>query len=249
MNSTGKRRYLIILCVIFMTCFYTAACTTIDRERQAAGVSMNDAAIQEINDSAAANDVHEDTDIVSGYADLNHDGINEKLVVDISKVEESQEAVLKVLDAEDNVIWQESAWIPHAGWNSIYLCTVGGKDFLLRYNPYMIQGHGNYTYRLFSLDGQGTEKLINEGELDFSITGITDEFDIEKMVSFYNEINGYLDKSILLLSTEHGELEYGTLDRKITRKEEFSWLYDGTTEYDENDSLEDKLRKYKSNMK
>jgi len=67
-------------------------------------------------------------------------------------------------------------------------------------------------------------------------------------VSFHNKINGYLDKSILLLSTEQGEVEYSTEDKKITRKEEFFWLYGVDTEYDENDLLEDKLRKYRQNI-
>jgi len=67
-------------------------------------------------------------------------------------------------------------------------------------------------------------------------------------VSFHNKINGYLDKSILLLSTEQGEVEYSTEDKKITRKEEFCWLYGDDTEYDENDLLEDKLRKYRQNI-
>ena len=52
----------------------------------------------------------------------------------------------------------------------------------------------------------------------------------------------------MLLSTEQGEVEYSTEDKKITRKEEFCWLYGDDTEYDENDLLEDKLRKYRQNI-
>lgn|GEM_PF-1006048 len=245
-----KKRYLYTFWLILILCFIAVACSTVNGNNDAAKAFVNDVSEEKTKGPVSSeNGAGHQADIISGYADLTHDGVKEKIAVDISKVDETQEAILKVLDDEGNIIWQESAWLPHAGWNSIFLCTIDGKDFLLRYNPYMIQGFGDYRYKLFSIDERGTEKVLKEGAVSFSITGEVDEFDIDKMVAFYNEINEYLDKSILLLSTEDGELAYSTENSKITRREEFSWLYDNKTEYGENDTLEDKLRKYKENMR
>jgi len=235
-----RKMHIWFLSLILISCFFTAACTVLNDNTD---VPVDNAG----KDAEAGTGGH--GDIVIGYADLTHDGIDEKITVDISKIEETQEAILKILDDEGNIILKEPAGLAHAGWNSVYLCTIDDKDFLLRYNPYMIQGWGTYNYRLFSIDEQGTEIIADEDEIRFNITGQVEEFDIEKMASFHDRINEYLDKSVLLLSTEQGDNAYSTEDRKITRKEEYSWLYGGNTRYDENDSLKEKLRKYRDNIR
>lgn len=245
-----RNKRWVYFCILVISGIFTAACTAVKEGGHSADVTANKVKQSELTDPAPLEDgVHEESEIVIGYSDLTHDGVNEKITVDVSSVEETMEAFLKVLDSEGNVIWQESAGIPHAGWNSVYLCSLDGKDWLMRYNPYMIQGWGNYSYKLFSLDEQGTEKVLDEDEISFNITGQVDEFDIEKMAEFYAKINEYLDKSILLLSTEQGNPEYSTENRKITRKEEFSWLYNTEIQYSENDSIKDKLLRYKESIK
>jgi len=254
MKRHKKNKYLYVFLAVSMSCFFLVSCSfrngtdNVNAANNAAnGTEQPEMDVLPAKDGQE-NGIHDQDTVIVTYADLTHDGVNEKIAVDVSSVEETQEAILKVLNDDGRVIWQESAGIPHVGWNSVYLCTVDGKDYLLRYNPYMNQGWGSYSYILFSIDAEGNEKIIDEDDVLFDITGQTDEFDIEKLVSFHNKINGYLDKSILLLSTEQGEVEYSTEDKKITRKEEFFWLYGVDTEYDENDLLEDKLRKYRQNI-
>lgn len=50
------------------------------------------------------------------------------------------------------------------------------------------------------------------------------------------------------MSTEGGNLEYGSEGEKITKNEEFSWLYNISSEYAEDDSLIDKIEKYQQGI-
>lgn len=243
-------RYFFIFCAVLMSCFFLASCFSDEPAGKEVSIDGNEITEQEQDAVPSENGCYDrEKIVVAGHADLTNDGINEKIVVDLSAAGETQEIILKIMNADGKTIWKESAGIPHAGWNSVYLCTVDGRNFLLRYNPYMNQGWGSYSYELFSIDDEGTENTVDEGEVSFDITGRTGEFDIEKMVSFYNKINEYLDKSILLLSTEQGEPEFSTESRIVTRREEYSWLYGAGIEFDENDSIKDKLLKYRENMK
>lgn len=182
--------------------------------------------------------------IIVGYADLTHDGVKEKIVVDISNIEKTQNAVLKIVDSENRSIWEEAAGIPHVGWNSLYLYTKDGKDYLLRYNPYMNQGMASYRYELFWIDEMGIEKNVSSDRLDFDTTIHGYPLDIAGMLSFADKINAYLSQSTLLLSTEGGKLTYSTETNKVVRTEQFSWLYDGDIKYDESDTLKERLEKY-----
>ncbi|AGC67378.1 hypothetical protein Cst_c03540 [Thermoclostridium stercorarium subsp. stercorarium DSM 8532] len=233
-----------------MSCFFLASCFSDEPAGKEVSIDGNEITERELDAVPSENGYYDrEKIVVAGYADLTNDGINEKIVLDLSAAEETQEIILKIMNADGKTIWKESAGIPHAGWNSVYLCTVDGRNLLLRYNPYMNQGWGSYSYELFSIDSDGTESTVDKGEVSFDITGRTGEFDIEEMASFYNKINEYLDKSILLLSTEQGEPEYSTESRIVTRREDFPWLYGAGIEFDENDSIKDKLLKYRENMK
>lgn len=187
-------------------------------------------------------------EIVITHSDLTHDGNEEKVMIDVSQLKEKQTAILKVLDEKGNIIWEESAGIAHAGWNSIYLCTLNGEDYLLRYNPYIVQDIADYKYEIFYLDERGLEKNIDSNSLNFDITGCEHPLDVEKIVSFVDEINEYLSKSILLLSTQGAELVHSTSKDRIAKTEELSWLNDYDIEYDDHDSLKDKLEKYQEHF-
>lgn len=103
------------------------------------------------------------------------------------------------------------------GWNAVFLCTLNGEDYLLRYNPYMGQGAAGYGYDLFTLEG-GDRNVIWENELYFEINfgmptpdgGVVDPqemFDPEEIAAFMEEVNGLLSHSIQLLNTDKELLE------------------------------------------
>jgi len=181
---------------------------------------------------------------VSFPADVTQDSRRETLVTDIGLVREEQMAALSVLNSNGDIIWSSEAHLAHAGWNSLYLCTINGKEYLFRYNPVIYQGHANYAYELFYLDESGTEHPAAGNYIEFSINPGETDYSPEDLAAFADEVNSYLKNSYLLLSTENGKLEYSTPDNKITGTETYSWLDNGNISY-ENDVLADKLRRYK----
>ncbi len=112
--------------------------------------------------------------------------------------------------AEHTLLWSEEANYSHAGAEAVFLCDWNGRDFLLRYRPYMQQGYCEYSYQLFTITRDGTEQIVKENHIEFQIN-ITPEvfpgaydgsFDPEAIADFMDEINGLLANSVLLINTD-----------------------------------------------
>lgn len=173
--------------------------------------------------------------------DLDRDGREEYIYLDRSQMEVNFDITLRILDGSGNEVWSESANTAHAGWNSLFLYEQNGEYYLLRYNPTMYQGYCTYTYTLFTLKG-GKETVIQSNTLEFDING-TKELDVPKMVSFSEEVNALLGKSILLMSTDGGAYSFGPTSAEPFF-ERYSWLDILPKLYSEGDNLETRLIKY-----
>ena len=138
------------------------------------------------------------------YADLDHDGVQEHLyVVDTG---DGMVYELVVENADREVLWSETAGTMHTGWNSLFLCQVEGKDYLLRYNPTTFTGMAAYDYTLFTLEN-GAEKIWKQNGIGFMIADITEI--TPEMELFAEEVNQLLEHSEVLLSTEEGNVVIG----------------------------------------
>lgn len=132
------------------------------------------------------------------YSDLNHNQVNERIVV-----RETEPDMLYELLAVENgtVIWSIEAGLPHVGWNTIMLYSEDGKDYLVEYQPTMYQGVGAYRCRMYSLE-KNEEKVKKEWTVNY-------ELPVEataEMEQFAREVNGLLQNCTVLLSTEQGIL-------------------------------------------
>ncbi len=132
-------------------------------------------------------------------ADLDGDGANESVTV--TKKDDGL-YVLSVLKANGFELWSEEMSTARTGWDSLFLCTLDGKDYLLRYNPTMSHGECSYRYTLLTLQN-GRENLKQTRTVEFDVNG-TNLLDVNEMTSFADEVNALLEKSILLLRTEGG---------------------------------------------
>ena len=116
---------------------------------------------------------------------------------------------LVVRTADGAVLWtEEDLALAHAGWGSVFACTVDGADCLLTYDPAVYQGSAAYAYELLSLEN-GVLTLLRQGSVEFDIDAGILDFDPEAIAAFFEEVHGYLDASTLLLSTEGGEYASG----------------------------------------
>ena len=149
-------------------------------------------------DSLEASVVMAGNGTVVSYSDVNHNRINERVIV--REVHPGMLYELCVVE-DGTVIWSTEASPAHTGWNTIMHYEEGGESYLVEYRPTMFQGVGSYTCTVFSLDG-GEKVIEKELNVDFELpVEVTPE-----MERFARDVNILLRKSAVLLSTEQGIL-------------------------------------------
>lgn len=153
------------------------------------------------------------TEVLPGSYDFDRDGSPETVeVVTVLTPETPYFPAwydLVVRTADGAVLWtEEDLALAHAGWGSVFACTVDGADCLLTYDPAVYQGSAAYAYELLSLEN-GVLTLLRQGSVEFDIDAGILDFDPEAIAAFLEEVHGYLDASTLLLSTEGGEYASG----------------------------------------
>ncbi len=163
-------------------------------------------------------------------ADLTHDG--KENIIRISEAEVDPELTFADILGPDGKtrLWTETAHLAHAGWNSVYLYTRDGKDYLLVFNPYQSTGLADYTFALFYITGKDKIDIVDSGAYSFSYgagKGSENAFDEAEFRAFADRVNTYLKDSYLLLSTEGGTLKYSTPEEQLLPSKEYeteSWL-------------------------
>lgn len=203
----------------------------------------------------------EEPDIVVGYADLTHDGVKEKLAVNLSGLEDntSYQATLYVYTTGGTVLWKGTVGTSHAGEDSYYLYTNDGEEYLMEYDPHINMGVGNYSYTIFGLFDNGTKNVISSQQIEFSVSAPVFHYDIAELLSFYNNVNSYLGKSYLLLSSlpqdvfannadlPVNSVAYSTETKKLTGRETYDDLL-GMDSPDKNKPMKDRLEKYRKDL-
>lgn len=140
---------------------------------------------------------------IVSYSDLNHNRINERVVV-----REVEPGMLYELLVVENgaVIWSVEVGLPHVGWNTIMLYNEDGKDYLVEYQPQMYQGVGNYKCMMYSLE-KGKKNIEKEWAVDFELSfEETPAMETPEMEQFAKEVGVLLRNCSVLLSTENGIL-------------------------------------------
>jgi hypothetical protein len=160
-------------------------------------------------------------EVLSEDWDFDHDGVPE--TTELVTVEDPEGAArpawyeLRITRQDGVELWSTTAHWSHPGWTSVFACEIDGEDWLLQYDPEMWQGWGEYTYRLFHpyiispVGNEPAEQVLRESsviwDLNFGREG--HNFNAAALADFLEEVHSYLDRSILLLSTEDGEVRTG----------------------------------------
>ncbi|MBD5133945.1 MAG: hypothetical protein HDT38_05685 [Clostridiales bacterium] len=177
--------------------------------------------------------------------DLNRNGMPE--AVQVTAVADRQQ--LEVWE-DGKVIWQDEGYFAHMGWNAVFLCTLDGEDYLLRYNPYMGQGWCTYSYQLFTLSKDGTEQTARENSVSFDVNFYAlehDSFDPSAIAGFMSDVNSLLAHSVQLLNTNEDLLD--TFRKNGRLYDSLGWLdWEEAFVRDENKSLLENLQAYKAAM-
>lgn len=193
------------------------------------GVDMEEKQTQEME--MKTGDTENATDL-SIAPDLNHNGIAEE--VRLTELDGGLGYRLEIWE-NDVLVDSEEGYYAHTGQTSIFLCTLYGEDYLLRYHPAMYQGVCSYGYELSTLKNN-KEKTIQYNYVDFDInfgspchTG----FDAEAIVAFMDEINDLLSHSVVLLNTD-SDLQ-GTFDKEGRLYDSLWWLDNQEPEFVRNE--------------
>ena len=183
--------------------------------------------------------------VLSGDYDFDHDGVNERVVLEgnTRTIEGSSFWGLTVME-ENRILWSDTAATSHAGWNNLFALEIDGQDYLLRYQPSMWQGIADYHYWMFSLDEAGNEVVLQEHHVEFDTnfqSAHHQGFDPAAIAAFLGKVHGYLDGSALLLSTENGSFCSGGSGADF-REDGFFW--DEFCPYDPSMTLEENVRNF-----
>ena len=159
--------------------------------------------------------------------DITHDGKDEYVVVDLNDIQADSQAsaYLKVTDVGGSVIWQSELGLSRAGWNSYFIVWTKEGVCLLQYLPVVMQERGEYEYRLFYLQEDGSEVEVAADSVEFLLMSNDEETDgdtvipKDAMVKFAEDVNGYLENAKCLISTVNGVLQYQTPSKTYGYKE------------------------------
>ena len=103
-----------------------------------------------------------------------------------------------------DILYSEGAHTTRAGWNNIYLGEQDGTPFLMRVHIEDRDTYGSYDYQVFRLGEHGEILQIAGSSLTFDDDRIP--YDEEIAGEWMAQMNAYLDRSHLLLSTQEGEV-------------------------------------------
>lgn len=236
-----KKKWLVLLSLIVLSC---SAC----------GNERNQTEVQEED----ATYLNEGTYRIQ--ADLTHNGTTEVVVTNVYGIlkDSKEPAVVTVENHENKIIWQKEIFLSVAddtdtsnnklGEDAYFLCNVDGKSCLLYYTPYIKEDNAVYSYKVFWFGQDGSEIIIEEDSISFDTVWKENmNFPIDEMVTFANQVNQYMDKAYILVSTIDGELSYSTLDTLEVYKENYQ-LITGNDNIGTEDELKEILKEYKSKL-
>lgn len=177
---------------------------------------------------------------IPAFLDLNRNDIPETLVQ--KELDNGEGQTVEIYENEERIFYTEGSF-SHTGWNTLFLCTLNGENYLLRYNPAIYQGVCHYYYELFTLTG-GYE-IIHYNSITFDVnfdaphhTG----YNPAEIAAFMDEINGYLAQSTPLLNTDQNLLD--TFERTGKLEDDLGVLfesYEPAFSKDPSKSLEENL--------
>lgn len=178
-------------------------------------------------------------------ADVNHDGIKENLVVDVTDDSATEDKVNFCIESQDGTkkIYTQEIYCQE-GNISYFLYSDEEGDYLLRYQPDMQQGTATYTYEVFYLNESGDEVMVKENSIGFETYWVSKNFDIDSMVDFQNEVNTYLDKSTLLFECESAEIDCSESGTQGTVTEQYDFIENDEIDYSDCKNMKEKLNKY-----
>lgn len=143
-------------------------------------------------------------------------------------------------------LWSCELALAHPGWGQVYVTRWPDSEYrLLVYTPTMYQGYAAYAYSLYSFEN-GVENIVAGDSVEFSING-DEPIDAHALAKFADELNEYLEKSYLIISTTGGEFK-GPGTELSEMYEDYDWLYEAGLTYEPGETLQQRIQKYSDHV-
>ena len=203
----------------------------------------------EIDDTVEADDEAD----VTLAPDLNHNGIAEE--VRLTDIDDGKGQQLEIWENNKRILFRTGYFGSKEvnfgeGSASIFLCTLDGEDYLLRYRPTMYQGVCMYSYELSTL-ADNKEMRVQWNRVDFDINFGSfnhNDFASEAIAAFMDEVNDLLSHSVPMLNTDDELL--AVFEKEGRLYDSLWWLDDWGPEFirDESKSLQENLEDFRTAM-
>lgn len=149
------------------------------------------------------------------------DGV-EKVEIYTGNIGDGDSGFVLFKDAEGNIIQTDFAHNARAGWNSVYVGSADGVDFIMNLYYEDRDSYGGYGFAVWRMDANGDVEFISNAGMDW---GVEYKYNDEMFKEFMEEFTYYMSRSYLVLSTQGGEVRtenineedkynYETLKRK-----------------------------------
>lgn len=125
-----------------------------------------------------------------------------------------EKTVIVYSGSSGELLWTGHADTVHVGWNGIYIYNDGKNEYLVIWQPTIYQDIANFNIRIFSLDEDGKEKDLLKKNMEFDIYN-PKESDFDEVSEFVDMVNGYLEKSYVLVDTNNATPVYSTIGNQI----------------------------------
>ncbi len=168
------------------------------------------------------------------YADLNHDGEEESIVVNVSMWEGGfNEAWLTVYEKDGTILLNRFMNDSHGGWDSYFLLERDGKDYLVEFLPTMYQGNADYWWNLMDFDKNNELRFVESDSVTFSINPQQFDFDVNAIYDFMEGAERVIRPAMLLVSTDNGVLRYSTVEeyQTLTAERFIRWWLEDNPDY------------------
>lgn len=212
--------------------------------------------IQEETELPSSKGYEKGKKIVWQEYDLNDDGVNDTITVDIPADYESKKTTCTISDGvSQDMIYQKAFSSDISDWGELHMYKQGEELYFIEYQPILRQGVGNYEYRVFMIDQHSTQIEVDRNNIFFNLGDIENHAEnIDKMAEFYYDINRYLLDAVLLVSIVDDEIQYSEENHRIAKPEQYQFLneYDFLSEEgkldDNSDSNEENISAVQKNI-